>query len=136
MLQHIVIDDLITVHAAGQMYYDNSMVVKYNVLQVPLKPDIDEKTHPEWFKSLAAHSDGLRYLHPKSIQDVAVGTNVDFLKYFKSIHPGQVSAPVLPSSSYRILNTDMNIYQRINKVYIYMYIRLMLYYNDCVVLYR
>lgn len=117
-LIHEFTAELTDVWSEGQVYYDQSLCVKFNVTQIPLKPVVEEKQHPRWFKALDNCVDGLRYLITEDIKDIPVGTNVDLLDYFKAIRAKSISPR--NNKKYKLYNTDGNIYQRMNKVYIYL----------------
>ena len=100
----------------GEFYYDESLVKRFNVTRIPLKLVVDEQKNQIWFKTLAASVDGLRHLRPKGIRDIPIGTNDALMKYFMELRDYQTSKNITNRSKYYIFSTDMNIYQRINKV--------------------
>jgi hypothetical protein len=114
--QDIVCQELMTIVNEGQFYLDKSLVHKFKVNCVPLKLEVEEKKHPKWLKTLSSHADGLIHLLPKEILDIPIGTNIPLVKFIHELCGPGASVPVTDSSVYQIINTDMNIYQRIKKV--------------------
>jgi hypothetical protein len=112
----IVCQELMTIVDEGQLYLDKSLVHKFKVNCVPLTLEVEEEKHPRWFRTLSSHADGLIHLLPKEILDIPIGTNISLIPYIHELCGPGASVPVTDSSVYQIISTDMNIYQRINKV--------------------
>ena len=117
--QDMVFEELRTMVTAGQLYLSVSLVDKFQVNSIPLKPIVDKAHHPIWFNSLSSHADGLKHLLTKEIRDIPIGTNVSLINFVKEICGPKTLVAVTDDSKYQILNSDMNLYQRVNKVVLY-----------------
>lgn len=110
------ISDILDMYRSGPCQYDDSIVKKYNVCRIPLKPEIEKHIDPELYDTLKSQVDGLRHFHPKELVDLNMGENVGVLSFFKSLRDADTDEPVTDDSKYCLLNTDVNIYVKIQKV--------------------
>ena len=108
--------ELLEIYQTGQAWFDSSIVKQYNVLRIPLKPEIKRREDPLLFDTLKKQVDGLRHFHPKDLVNENMGKNLGVMSYFRSIRDTDTAKNVTPSSKYCVLNTDMNIYIKIQKV--------------------
>ena len=108
--------EILNMYRSGPCKYDDSIVKKYNVCRIPLKPEIEKHVDPELYATLRSHVDGLRHFHPKELVDLNMGSNVGVLSYFQTIRDDDTNEPLSKESKYCIINTDMNIYVKIQKV--------------------
>lgn len=108
--------DLLLIYQSGQAMFDESLLNKYDVLRIPLKPEIKRREDPVLFDTLQKQVDGLRHFHPKELVDETMSSNFGVMHFFKSIRDEDTKQDITPSSKYKVLNTDMNIYIKIQKV--------------------
>lgn len=109
--------DLLDFYRDGQALFDKSLLQKYDVLRIPLKPEIQRREDPSLFDTLEKQVDGLRHFHPKMLVKENMSSNKGVISFFKSIRDVETKKDISSSSKYCVLNTDMNIYIKIQKVF-------------------
>jgi hypothetical protein len=93
--------------------YDTSIVTRYNVRNVPLKPIVDAVAHPKWHSALASSVDGLYHLHPVGLIKRNIGSNEGLMRILKRYVDIYEEEKV---QLYQVMNVDINIFKRIIKV--------------------
>ena len=111
--EHVVIMDAMkAVDRAGMLYYNESICLKYNANGVPLKINVTERQEPVLYNVMKRNS--VYAMTPEKMSDINIGTNKGLLKILRELLD---ESEGMRPKQYRILNTDINIYQRIMKVY-------------------
>jgi hypothetical protein len=98
----------------GQNYFDSSLVKRYNVNTVPLKPDVSA-TDPVLQNILNESRDGLKHFYPSHLVKHNIGSNKGLLKILRTYYEHNNMHNGL-CQKYRVLNVDINIFVRIAKV--------------------
>ena len=93
--------------------YERSMVVNWEVNNVPLKPLAANV--PARYHAVLEGSSKLNNLYPSDLIDLNVGANDDFFKIFKKFYEDRSAAAPL-NTKYNVLMMDCNIYDRLMKV--------------------
>ena len=99
----------------GWRYLKSSLVKKYKVNNVPLKPVVDMKDDPSLHKILSESRDGLSKFEPVDILAHDVGSNRGLLLILKDM----MQARKASDTKYTFLCADCNIFMRIIKVHIF-----------------
>ena len=94
-------------------YLSNSIVRRYGVNSIPLKPEVDERKEPHLFQILSESRDGVRTFMPLGILPENVGSNRGLLLLLKSLSDKHASSE---RKKYSFLTVDCNIFLRILKV--------------------
>ena len=95
----------------GWKYLAESMVQRFNVNTIPVKPVVDPLSFPDVHVILSESRDGLRNFHPMAILPQNIGSNRGLMLILKHISDSR-SNP----SCYQFLCADCNIFMRIMKV--------------------
>ena len=95
-------------------FYADSIAVKYEVSSIPPKVAPQRILEPAVRARLAKSRDGLDRFHQSSIVDFNIGSNLGLMHIVKYI----LADEVLGAGGYLILNVDMNIYDRLIKVFV------------------
>ena len=95
-------------------FYADSIAVKYEVSSIPPKVAPQRILDPAVRARLAKSRDGLDRFHQYSIVDFNIGSNLGLMHIVKYI----LADEVLGAGGYLILNVDMNIYDRLIKVFV------------------
>ena len=103
------------------LYYDQSMVHRWKVNNVPLRPKPENV--PEKFKpALLAHRESLNNLFPEKMIDINIGSNAGVAQILRDYYmergmnlpDGHADAPTM----YHVLVVDCNIFDSMAKVYV------------------
>ena len=97
----------------GQCYYDQSLVVKYQINNVPLKVDVDK--HPEMKNIMNNPANSFDIVYPSGMIDINIGSNVGLVSIIRKLYE-QHGMNDDSCNRYLTLNVDENIYYRILKV--------------------
>lgn len=97
----------------GCDYYEDSLVRKYDVRRVPVKPQVSEVDNPELHKVLAEARDGLVDFYPTGLKQENIGSNRGLFLLLKDLKDQRDNSA---HSEYHVLNTDCNIFMRSLKV--------------------
>ena len=96
----------------GWKLLGKSIVKRYNVNNVPLKPSMDPLHHPHLCRVLSESRDGLAFFHPWDIISQNVGSNRGLMLILK-----QISDERQPDDRrLKFLSADCNIFMRIMRV--------------------
>ena len=95
----------------GWLFLPMSLVTRFKVNTIPVKPVVDPLSHPELQSILNESRDGLRNFHPMSIMPQNIGSNRGLMMILKHISDSRPN-----TSSYQFLCADCNIFMRIMKV--------------------
>jgi len=95
----------------GWLFLPRSLVTRFKVNTIPVKPVVDPLSHPELHSILNESRDGLRNFHPMSIMPQNIGSNRGLMMILKHISDSRPN-----TSSYQFLCADCNIFMRIMKV--------------------
>ena len=100
-------------------YLDASLVVKYSVSTIPLKPK--GRTEQEK-KTLAQSMDGMRNLLPEGLIRINIGSNRGLLRILRLFYEDRQMHIPGGCQRYYVLNLDINIYDRTLKVDLCLYV--------------
>ena len=95
---------------------DRSMVQRWRVNNIPLRPVLDEKNHPREAARLARGNDKQNILHPGGLLPENIGSNRGLLTILRNFFKEWNCMNGQDPEVYRILTVDCNIYSRIMKV--------------------
>ena len=93
-----------------------SMVQRWRVNNIPLRPVLDEKNHPREAARLARGNDKQNILHPGGLLPENIGSNRGLLTILRNFFKEWNCMNGQDPEVYRILTVDCNIYSRIMKV--------------------
>lgn len=93
-------------------YLRNSLVKRFNVNNIPLKPVLNAESNPRLHAVLAESRDGLGQFHPNAILPQNVGSNRGLLKILKMMSDDRKNN----DDRFHFLTADCNIFMRIMKV--------------------
>lgn len=98
--------------SGGWMLLQHSIVQKYKVNNVPLKPILDPLHHSRLCRILAESRDGLSFFHPWDIIPQNIGSNRGLMLILK-----QISDERQPDDRHiKFLSADCNIFMRVMRV--------------------
>ena len=100
-------------------YLPTSLIVKLKVTSVPLTPRVDEEKYPKLYASIKGVTHRLDALIPELISRHNIGSNVGLLLLLRGIW---TELDAQRSKKYRVIMSDINIFDRIIKVITYMFI--------------
>ena len=104
-------------------YLDKSLVERWDVNNVPLKPDWKHELMREKYRApLKNGCDSLKYLYPDKLVDLNVGANDHLVQLFRGAfeqHKAACEDTGVPK--YLVLNLDCNIFDRVVKVCNYVF---------------
>ena len=95
----------------GWQYLTGSMVERFSVNTIPVKPVVDPLSFPDMHIILNESRDGLRNFYPMAIMPQNIGSNRGLMLILK-----QISDSRRNPSCYQFLCADCNIFMRIMKV--------------------
>ena len=110
----------------SRTYYDQSIVKRYDVRNVP--PKIDTKRWPTMRSTIDVPHNSTRIVHPVKLLDYNIGSNNGLLDVLKEIYD-QFDMGTDDCENYVFINVDENIYWRILKVLLYFAIRMYVLYG-------
>ena len=120
-----ILDQQATVHrwvmsmyGLGKEYYDESMVKKYNINNIPLK--INLKRYPNLKPHIATDINTMRYIHPEKLIQKNIGSNRGLNTILKDLEQEHKMHRPNQCKRYLALNLDENIYYRTLKVYMHL----------------
>jgi hypothetical protein len=96
-------------------YLADSMVKKYNVTAIPLKPNVTKQEDPKFHAFLQKSKDGMADFYPDDIIKHNIGSNDGLLKILRM----EYDAKKMKNDDlkrYTVLLCDINIFQRVLKV--------------------
>ena len=98
----------------SRKYYDDSLVLKYDVRNVP--PKIDTKRFPHLAHVVDHPKNTLHNVHPVELTNANVGSNEGLVSIMLDVlrNDGMLNGTC---TKYTMLNLDENIYWRVLKVY-------------------
>ena len=102
---------IITCENRSWRYFAGSVVKRYNVNRIPLKPEVDSKEEPELATVLDESRDGLRNFYPLDVLPENIGSNRGLLFLLRDLF----SKP-LRTGHFSFLSVDCNIFVRMLKV--------------------
>ena len=114
-----VVNTLQYVMNESRNYYDVSLVKKYDIINIP--PKIDGKLYPEVSEGMLRSPHTLESVKPKQLLSDNIGSNRGLLTILKRFYDDNGMADG-SCNRYITFNVDENIYYRILKVYICIYI--------------
>jgi hypothetical protein len=94
-------------------YLSRSLLVKFSVDSVPLRPVVSEEKYPKVYASLHGMNNKLDVLVPERLSTHNAGSNIGLLKILKEI---SVELDGRRVKRYRVIMSDINIHDRIMKV--------------------
>ena len=99
----------------SRSYYDQSLVLKYDVRNIP--PKVDTKRHPHLHSVIEHKKNTLRNVHPIELTNANIGSNDGLISLMKEmmVNDGMLNGTC---TKYVMLNFDENIYWRALKVHI------------------
>ena len=92
-------------------YLNNSIVQRYQVTSIPLKPYVDDAKDPQLHQILSESRDGVRNFFPMDILPENIGSNRGLLLILK-----RLSDENQASVQWKFLAVDCNIFLRVLKV--------------------
>lgn len=102
----------------GMMYFDTSLVNKYDVRNIPLK--IDTTVYNELATIMNSVKNTTKHIHPYKLLRPNIGSNRGLLKILRDlILEFNLNTAHATPDNYLVINVDENIYYRILKVFIY-----------------
>ena len=111
-VMHLVRSKLSAHVNSGWMFLRHSMVKKYKVNNVPLKPVLDPHRHRRMCQVLSESRDGLRFFHPWDIISQNIGSNRGLMLVLKQISDERR----LDDGRIKFLCADFNVFMRIMRV--------------------
>lgn len=102
------------VYDMGTSYYSESLVLKYDINNIPLK--IDVKVFPELKSEICSAKNSTAFIHPYQLMKPNIGSNrglATILRQFQDDHRLHLHNAC---QQYKIMNLDENIYYRTLKV--------------------
>ena len=111
--------------AVGFSYFKNSACHKYNVRQVPLKPDPRSVSDPVLAAVLRDSRDGMRNFFPLGMMPDNIGSNRGLLLVLKDLYGIQ------PRPGHSFLSADCNIFLRLLKVFFFSDLCLLILMEQC-----
>ena len=102
---------MVEISGTGWLLYDNSMVKKFNVNNVPLKPVVDEKSHARLHQLLLERRDGLEHFHPTDIHPQNIGSNRGLLLILQKMSQERKA----DNGDHEFMCVDCNIFLRVLK---------------------
>ena len=111
--QEVVQHTLHTVLQMGPRYYDQSLVKRYDVRNVPLK--VDSKRFPHLADTLNSYNQ--RRVISDDLLDINIGSNRGLISIVRQVADDLGIIGESGCDNYVILNVDENIFWRILKVY-------------------
>ena len=96
----------------GWLLYDRSIVKRFRVNNIPLKPVVDPVEHMDLHQVLSESRDGLTTFHPIDVMPQNVGCNRGLLLVLKQISDARSAS----ATTMEFLCCDCNIFMRIIKV--------------------
>ena len=107
------------IHEQGMFYYDNSLVVKYDVRTIPLKPTLphDDPLAPGMERGSNNMSSTVPYMMLKD----NIGSNLGLMKIMRTFYEER-QMDTGECSDYHTLNVDENIFWRTIKVCVCLYV--------------
>jgi len=113
-----VSDVLERLRGHGWFYLSQSVVHRYTVTSVPLKPVVDRATETKLHQTLAASPDGVTHFHPLGILEDNVSSNRGLLAILKDMDKKrrQRLAKHGAADQYTFLTVDSNIFLRVAQV--------------------
>ena len=112
--QTVVVGSIAHIHDEGRKYYDKSLVVKYDVLNVPLK--VDTKLFPAVAAVLNSVKNSTKHINPYKLIKVNIGSNLGLVTILRSFQDDNNMSLHNAVRTYSTINTDENIYYRGLKV--------------------
>jgi hypothetical protein len=94
-------------------YFDESLVKKYQVNNIPLK--VDSKKYPETVDINNNVANSFNLVYPSDMIDINIGSNVGLVSIIRKLYE-QYGMADNSCTRYYTLNVDENIYYRILKV--------------------
>jgi hypothetical protein len=117
VLQTWVRDRMKHVDECGMKYRKQSLIKKWDVRRVPLKPSMSDLAgKPKWVAGLRRND--LSRFHPHSLMKHNIGANQGLLKVLHEMWTGGVR-PIRDTKTLRMIVADSNIFKRILKVLIF-----------------
>ena len=114
--KHDVHTGIMTIYAEGSRYFEQSIVNRYKVNNVPLK--IDVQRFPEMKDVMNSSKNTTKYVHPYKLINKNIGSNVGLISILRDLQLDHDMNPVAGDGpdKYMVLNLDENIYWRVLKV--------------------
>jgi hypothetical protein len=100
------------VDAMGSRLYESSLVLGYNVCNIPLKPSVDAQEYPELYSHLQRREDGLGEFYPTRIAKHNPGSNTGLHSYMQEVYEKLAET----NEYYKVYKADCNIFSRWMKV--------------------
>lgn len=100
-------------HNSGRNYYASSLVVQYQINNVPLK--IDTRRYPEMKHTIESKSNSTINLYPRRLIEHNISSNVGLINVLKLIYH-ETGMQDDSCQRYMYYNLDENIYWRVMKV--------------------
>ena len=94
-------------------YYDGSLVRKYDVRRVPVKPSANRRMDPKIRQILMESRDGMLDFHPIGLIDINIGRNRGLQQIIRKVFDENAANP---RTTYYVLTADCNIFLRTLKV--------------------
>jgi len=115
-----VSDRMTALTVRGWFYLSHSVVHRYMVNSVPLKPVVDRLTETELHQTLSESPDGVKHFHPLGILEDNVSSNRGLLSILKQMDKDhrQRIAKNSALDNYTFLTVDCNIFMRVAQVVI------------------
>jgi len=109
---------LIDLTEHGWFYSSGSVVQRYKVTSVPLKPVVDYKTETKLHQTLAESPDGVKHFHPLGILEDNVSSNRGLLAILKDMDQKhrRAMAKQDAADNYTFMSVDCNIFLRVAQV--------------------
>ena len=112
-----VLYDIISTVDEKSSILDESMVQRWRVSNVPLRPELDEKKYPSEHKRLNSGNSRQTILHPGGILAENIGSNRGLLTILRNYCSESGYLDGQNVARYRAVTVDCNIYARMMKVH-------------------
>lgn len=112
--EEVVLAGIDHIYNEGKLYYDKSMVKKYDIINIPLK--VDTKRFPHLADTLNSSKNSTKHINPYKLIRHNIGSNLGLATILREFQDDNKMTMHNTVQSYSNVNTDENIFYRGLKV--------------------